>query len=586
MAKYYGIKTLGSLSTLTTHREGGYIFKALSDIKVTGFRIYVPNVVSNVNCRLWDSRQSCIATATVTQSVVDDWAEVYLENPINLSSGEEYAVSCFIASNRYSSNISACTASEHISVLQGIYGTSEGSYPMQVNATDLYQIIDIIYEYGVEESYYRIRKSTLVSFGDKARKISGQTGDLTTAQMINIFEGASSGDGGVEDGYDVSFFDENGEELALYSVKVGHEISKPPKYACSVWKTSDGATVTFPYVPTSDVSLYANSDTYADQLYKFYGVDKGVYPFVTVFLQNGYTELNFTKEKPTLRTNGFTCMPPRLMGSKNTSLTSYVDDMETFISKLMTTVTSVSTVTSGGGWTMNSSYYLFTNYDTEGYITEYAGIYRLDDVTEPLPYDGLSNGYDVMFYDENNEGLAFYSVKQGHGINPPVYNCKNWQDANGGVIVFPYTPSGDAIFYANNSTYADQLYKFYGVDKGIYPYLIIEHGGTNTNGNGFVLVRIWFASTITIGTSAITFSATNLVGGGQTHKPSQWSDDLAEFVSQVMERITTLATASSQSLSAKVQFREAYEGPSKYSAKAYLNFDCSLTVRTLYRLDE
>lgn len=200
--------------------------------------------------------------------------------------------------------------------------------------------------------------------------------------------------------------------------------------------------------------------------------------------------------------------------------------------------------------------------------------------------DGLANGYDVMFYDENNEGLAFYSIKQGHTINPPVYNCKNWQDANGGVIVFPHTPNADAIFYANNSTYADQLYKFYGVDKGIYPYLIIEHGGTNTNGNGFVLVRIWFASDITIGASAISFSSTNLVGGGQTHKPSQWSDDLAEFVSQVMERITTLATASSQSLSAKVQFREAYEGPSKYSAKAYLNFDCSLTVRTLYRLDE
>ena len=97
-----------------------------------------------------------------------------------------------------------------------------------------------------------------------------------------------------------------------------------------------------------------------------------------------------------------------------------------------------------------------------------------------LPTDtlvGLENGYDVMFYDENNMGLAFYSIKQGHTINPPEYKVKNWQDANGGVIVFPYTPSGDAIFYANNSTLGDQLYKFYGVDKAIYPYVIATNKG-------------------------------------------------------------------------------------------------------------
>ena len=44
-----------------------------------------------------------------------------------------------------------------------------------------------------------------------------------------------------------------------------------------------------------------------------------------------------------------------------------------------------------------------------------------------LPEDmleGLENGYDVMFYDENMRGLAFYSIKQGHAINPPIYNTE------------------------------------------------------------------------------------------------------------------------------------------------------------------
>lgn len=63
--------------------------------------------------------------------------------------------------------------------------------------------------------------------------------------------------------------------------------------------------------------------------------------------------------------------------------------------------------------------------------------------------EGLSNGYDVMFYDENNEGLAFYSIKSGHSINPPVYDCNGWKDADDNVVEFPYTPIGDLSLYAD-----------------------------------------------------------------------------------------------------------------------------------------
>lgn len=93
--------------------------------------------------------------------------------------------------------------------------------------------------------------------------------------------------------------------------------------------------------------------------------------------------------------------------------------------------------------------------------------------------EGLINGYDVMFYDENNEGLAFYSIKQGHTIEAPVYNCKQWQDADGGVVTFPYTPTADAIFYANNNEYTDVMYEHFNVNKAIYPCMLIRYNGGN-----------------------------------------------------------------------------------------------------------
>ena len=94
--------------------------------------------------------------------------------------------------------------------------------------------------------------------------------------------------------------------------------------------------------------------------------------------------------------------------------------------------------------------------------------------------DGLEQGYDVMFYDENNEGLAFYSIKQGHTINPPVY-AQSWENANGEVIAFPFTPTGDISIYAIVSN-LDGLYQHYGIDGNTYPCVIICIDTSSTSG--------------------------------------------------------------------------------------------------------
>lgn len=125
--------------------------------------------------------------------------------------------------------------------------------------------------------------------------------------------------------------------------------------------------------------------------------------------------------------------------------------------------------------TENGTYTADSDYDGLGTVT--VNVQGSGGGSGDLPtgtLNGLENGWDVMFYDENNDALAFYSIKKEHTINPPVYNCKAWQTAEGTNVVFPYTPTADAIFYALQSSYADQLYEYLGVDKGVYPYMYIN----------------------------------------------------------------------------------------------------------------
>ena len=116
--------------------------------------------------------------------------------------------------------------------------------------------------------------------------------------------------------------------------------------------------------------------------------------------------------------------------------------------------------------TENGTYQADNGYDGLGSVTV--------EVASGGSLEGLENGYDVMFYDDDGEGLALYSIKQGNSINPPVYSCKSWQTEDGTDIAFPYTPMGDISIFANNNTYAKDLYDYYGVDESVYPYVAIS----------------------------------------------------------------------------------------------------------------
>lgn len=188
--------------------------------------------------------------------------------------------------------------------------------------------------------------------------------------------------------------------------------------------------------------------------------------------------------------------------------------------------------------------------------------------------DGLEDGWDVMFYDEHKRGLASYSIKQGHTINPPVYDCKAWQTADGTNVTFPYTPTGDVIFYVLNASYADQLYEHYGIDKAVYPYLMISKmDGCRPDGLAIGKSVYWWGTN----NAGVRNGYWQSVGASSNDMAN---DDIEAVVASVMSSMAKLPAAT-----------EAWGFKNQSNYSIYCNFDPTaagipFTLATVYRLDE
>ena len=152
--------------------------------------------------------------------------------------------------------------------------------------------------------------------------------------------------------------------------------------------------------------------------------------------------------------------------------------------------------------------------------------------------DGLANGYDVMFYDENNEGLAFYSIKEGQAINPPMYSVANWIDQDGVAIVFPYTPTKDISLWADNSTLSALLYDHFAVSPEEYPYIIIVCRKDATNDS-----LLCFAQTLTFYLATNTPKYDGVIGVG--FKNNMFSSTIEEIVEYLTANFTADDVVSS-----------------------------------------
>ena len=178
--------------------------------------------------------------------------------------------------------------------------------------------------------------------------------------------------------------------------------------------------------------------------------------------------------------------------------------------------------------------------------------------------EGLENGYDVMFYDENNEGLAFYSIKEGHSVNAPVYDCKAWQTEDGANVAFPYTPTGDIVLYANNDTVASQLYKYYGIDPVKYPYLYIFAKNKSA-------LYIQFGKTFQ--NDMVYYGYYSSANVSNTPNEDFSPQGIATFLMKMIESVSE---------GQAVMPLSSYDEEDYYN---YTNFDCTIANAIHYRLD-
>ena len=180
---------------LASKKESGWKFTVgEQDIVVAGLRVNMPSA-QDVTGRLWMADGTLLGSITIG-IVGIGWTEAYFNNAITLNANETYVITCYNQSTSYYQKTSSLQFNEKVTYINSLNGTVEGVLPTTTETEYIYPMIDIIIDTNVKNEYYQINKTTLTSFADQARRISGETGYLSTAQMLEIFESAGQGGSG------------------------------------------------------------------------------------------------------------------------------------------------------------------------------------------------------------------------------------------------------------------------------------------------------------------------------------------------------------------------------------------------------
>lgn len=172
---------------------------------------------------------------------------------------------------------------------------------------------------------------------------------------------------GLENGYDVMFYDENNEGLAFYSIKQGQKVMNAPDYIASEWRLEDGTTIEFPYVPTSDLNVYAYiRKSWAKQLYEHYNIDPSVYPYLAIYVYKNKETKNYfyVAFGSAIATDGRELTAPTYIGAKYKYSSVDYYDVDSVMNWILSNVT-VSSQTYGTSNNDSSDYYYYTNYDIQ-----------------------------------------------------------------------------------------------------------------------------------------------------------------------------------------------------------------------------
>lgn len=212
-------------------------------------------------------------------------------------------------------------------------------------------------------------KSDLVAIADKIKAKAGVSGGISFPQgFIDTVDAISgqggSGDGGVEDGYSATFYDEEDVAFLSLSIRQGLAINEPA-YGSKSWNLEDGTVITFPYYPTSDISVYAYKIDNVGKLYEHFGLNINTYPYLLVNLyQNQYVNLFFSKQIKTNTTSylelGGTSSQKGYVMYRNFKLPSAIEPSADSIDYLIDYITATFT-------SLNSDYSYAPNFGISNY---------------------------------------------------------------------------------------------------------------------------------------------------------------------------------------------------------------------------
>lgn len=230
-------------------------------------------------------------------------------------------------------------------------------------------------------SKYFIQGESVEAIADEVRELSGTTdlmgltaikshvGEANSeinsqaellAQIISALDGKAAG--GSDSSYSVTFNDEAGETVAVFSVLPSVGVHAP---VCDVrnWKSEAGDLIIFPYTPNESITLVPVPPALSDDLYAFYGLSIEDYPYLMIWARNSNeAKIYFAKN---ITNNGYGFSGDLYYGTASMSGVD-ISDADAVAAACRTALPSLSSLTRTTGLTGpydGSGMYFYTNYD-------------------------------------------------------------------------------------------------------------------------------------------------------------------------------------------------------------------------------
>lgn len=192
MNKEYGILSLpSSKNNESSSFEMGWKFTVgAENIQVMGLRVYLP-VAQTVTAKLWGDSTTPIASVTISASA-NQWTEGAFDSIITLTAGNTYTISCYNNNRRYYATASQATFNPKITFNGGVFNSTSGTKPTNVESNYLYPFIDII----IPPPSYKTSGNVVFTLNNYA--VGGDdalhwTGDTPTGTSLKLYTKVDNG---------------------------------------------------------------------------------------------------------------------------------------------------------------------------------------------------------------------------------------------------------------------------------------------------------------------------------------------------------------------------------------------------------